>query len=214
MSKQISAKEAVAKIKDGMTIMVGGFLGCGSPEKLIDELVASGVKNLTVIANDAAWENKGVGKLFVNYQIKKYITSHLGTNETAQAQYNNHDIDIEFVPQGTLAERVRAGGMGLGGVLTPTGLGTMVAEGKTVINIDGKDFLLEKPLRADVAIIGASKADKEGNLMYYGTAQNFNPLMAMAADLVIAQADELVEIGQIEPQNVHVPAILVDFLVM
>jgi acetate CoA/acetoacetate CoA-transferase alpha subunit len=214
MAKQISVQEVAAKIKDGMSIMVGGFLGNGTPEKVIDAIVAGGVKNLTVITNDAAWENKGVGKLFVRKQVKKYIASHMGTNETVQNQYNAQELEVEFVPQGTLAERLRAGGSGLGGVLTQTGLGTLVAEGKQIIHIDGKDYLLEKPLYADVAILGASKADTMGNLMYYGVSQNFNPLMAMAADVVIVQPDMLVEVGEIAPEAVHVPAILVDFLVM
>lgn len=212
MNKFISLNDAVAKIKDGMTVMIGGFLANGSPEKLIDALVESGVKDLTVIANDTAYPDKGLGKLLVNGQIKKLIVSYIGATPQASEKMNSGEIEIEFVPQGTLAERVRAGGSGLGGFLTPTGLGTVVAEGKEIINVDGKDYLLEKPLHADVAIIGASVADKKGNLVYHGTSRNFNPLMATAADLVIVEPKKVVEIGEIEPENVHTPAILVDYI--
>ncbi len=213
MTKQITIQEAVAKIKDGMTIMVAGFLANGTPNKILDALAESNVKNLTVIANDAAYSNKGVGKLFVNKQIKKYIASHIGSNELIQEQMNNKEIEVELVPQGTLAERIRCGGHGLGGVLTQTGMGTIIAEGKQIITVDGKDYLLEKPLHADVALIGASKGDKDGNLVYFGTSQNFNPLMAMAADVVIAGIDNVVEVGEINPEQVHTPAILVDYIV-
>ena len=210
MNKIITFKEAVSKIKDGMTIMIGGFLGNGSPEKLIDALVESGVKNLTLICNDTAFPDKGVGKLIVNKQISKVYTSHIGTNPHSNEQLNSGELKIEFCPQGTLAERVRAAGAGLGGVLTPTGIGTIVAEGKEIITIDGKEFLLEKPLKADVALIGASIGDKSGNLIYKGTSQNFNPIMASAADLVIAEVNELVEVGSIPQEQVHTPAIFVD----
>lgn len=213
MTKQITIQEAVAKIKDGMTIMVAGFLANGTPNKILDALAESNVKNLTVIANDAAYSNKGVGKLFVNKQIKKYIASHIGSNELIQEQMNNKEIEVELVPQGTLAERIRCGGHGLGGVLSQTGMGTIIAEGKQIITVDGKDYLLEKPLHADVALIGASKGDKDGNLVYFGTSQNFNPLMAMAADVVIAGIDNVVEVGEINPEQVHTPAILVDYIV-
>ena len=212
MNKSISLKDAVAKIKDGMTIMVGGFLANGTPETIIDALVESGVKDLTLICNDTAYPDKGVGKLLVNKQLKKLIVSYIGATPQASEQMNAGEIEIEFVPQGTLAERVRAGGYGLGGILTPTGLGTVVQEGKEVINVDGKDYLLEKPLHADVALIGASIGDKEGNLLYKGTSQNFNPLMAGAADLVIAEVKELVETGDIAPESIHTPSILVDYI--
>lgn len=212
MSKFIGLNEALSKIKDGMTIMVGGFLANGTPETIIDALAESGVKDLTLICNDTAFPDKGVGKLLVNGQFKKLIVSYIGATPQASEQMNNGTIEIEFVPQGTLAERVRAGGFGLGGFLTPTGLGTVVAEGKQIINVDGKDYLLEKPLRADVALIGASVADKDGNLVYKGTSRNFNPLMAAAADLVIAEPQEVVETGTIEPENVHTPSILVDYI--
>lgn len=213
MNKQITIEEAVAKIKDGMTIMVGGFLANGTPNKILDALSESNVKNLTVIANDAAFSNKGVGKLFVHKQVKNYIASHIGSNELIQEQMNNNEINVTLVPQGTLAERIRCGGCGLGGVLTKTGMGTIIAEGKEVITVDGEDYLLEKPLRADIALIGATKGDTDGNLVYVGTSQNFNPLMAMAADMVIAGVDNLVNVGEIAPEAVHIPAILVDYIV-
>lgn len=212
MSKFISLEEALSKIKDGMTIMVGGFLANGTPETIIDALAKSGVKDLTLICNDTAYPDKGVGKLLVNRQLKKLIVSYIGATPQASEQMNAGEIEIEFVPQGTLAERVRAGGAGLGGFLTPTGLGTVVQEGKQVINVDGKDYLLEKPLRADVALIGASKGDKSSNLVYHGTSRNFNPLMAAAADTVIAEVKDLVEVGELDAENIHTPAMLVDFI--
>lgn len=213
MDKFISAEQAAAKVKDGMTLMIGGFLANGTPEKLIDALVRSGVGNLTIICNDTSFPDRGIGKLIVNKQIKKLYTTHIGTNPNTGEQMNAGELEIEFCPQGTLAERVRAGGSGLGGILTPTGLGTMVAEGKRIISVDGKDYLLEKPLRADIAFIGASLGDKSGNLVYRGTSQNFNPLMATAADLVIAQVEEVVEVGSIAAENVKTPAIFVDYIV-
>jgi len=213
MSKLISLEDAVAKIKDGSVIMVGGFMASGTPPRIIDALVNANVKDLTIICNDTAFPDKGVGRLVVNRQVKKVITSHIGTNPATQEQMNNGELVVEFVPQGTLAERVRAGGAGLGGFLTPTGLGTMVAEGKEIVTVDGKPFLLEKPLRADVALIGANKGDYEGNLIYRGNSQNFNPLMATATDLVIAEVETLVETGRICMEHVHTPGIFVDFIV-
>ncbi|BAX80585.1 CoA transferase subunit A [Labilibaculum antarcticum] len=213
MNKIISIKEAVAKLQDGMTIMIGGFLSVGTANNMIDEVVFSNVKNLTIICNDTAFADKGLGKLIANKQVTKVITSHIGTNPATIEQMNSGEITVEFSPQGTLAERVRSGGAGLGGVLTPTGLGTMVAEGKEIIIVDGKEFLLEKPLRADVALIGASVCDSIGNLTYRGTSQNFNPLMATAADLVIVEAQEMVEAGTLKPEEVKTPSIFVDFIV-
>ncbi len=213
MDKIISIEEAVAKVKDGMTIMIGGFLSVGTANNIVDRVVESGVKNLTIICNDTAFADKGLGKLIANKQVDKVITSHIGTNSATIEQMNNGEIQVEFSPQGTLAERVRSGGYGLGGVLTPTGLGTMVAEGKEIITVDGKEFLLEKPLRADVALIGASKSDAMGNLIYKGTTQNFNPLMAAAADLVIVEAQEMVEAGVLRPEEIKTPSIFVDFIV-
>ena len=213
MSKFISIEEAVSKVKDGMTIMVGGFLANGTPNKIVDALAKSGVKNLTLICNDTAYPDKGVGQLIANKQVKKLFVSHIGKNPHTSEQMNSGELEIEFCPQGSLAERVRAGGCGLGGILTQTGMGTIVAEGKQIVNVDGKDYLLEKPLRADIALVGASLGDKAGNLVYRGTSQNFNPLMASAADLVIAEINELVEVGEIAAENVKTPSIMVDFIV-
>ena len=213
LSKFISIEEAVSKVKDGMTIMVGGFLANGTPNKIVDALAKSGVKNLTLICNDTAYPDKGVGQLIANKQVKKLFVSHIGTNPHTSEQMNSGELEIEFCPQGSLAERVRAGGCGLGGILTQTGMGTIVAEGKQIVNVDGKDYLLEKPLRADIALVGASLGDKAGNLVYRGTSQNFNPLMASAADLVIAEINELVEVGEIAAENVKTPSIMVDFIV-
>ena len=213
MSKFISIEEAVSKVKDGMTIMVGGFLANGTPNKIVDALAKSGVKNLTLICNDTAYPDKGVGQLIANKQVKKLFVSHIGTNPHTSEQMNSGELEIEFCPQGSLAERVRAGGCGLGGILTQTGMGTIVAEGKQIVNVDGKDYLLEKPLRADIALVGASLGDKAGNLVYRGTSKNFNPLMASAADLVIAEINELVEVGEIAAENVKTPSIMVDFII-
>lgn len=213
MNKQISIKEAVSNIKDGMTIMIGGFLGNGSPHKVIEAISKTNIKNLTVICNDSGFPDKGVGILIVNKQVKKVITSHIGTNPGTMDQFNAKEIEVEFNPQGTLIERIRSGGAGLGGVLTPTGIGTVVAEGKDIITVDGKEFLLEKPIFADVAIIAASYGDEEGNLVYLGTSQNFNPIMATAAKTVIAEVSEIKKTGEIAKEAVHTPKIFVDYIV-
>lgn len=212
MNKRISYADAAAKITDGMTLMIGGFLGNGAPDKIIDELVKSGVKNLTLIVNDSGFPDKGCGKLVSNNQVKKLIVSHIGTNPDSGRKMNNGEMEIEFSPQGTLAERVRCGGSGLGGVLTPVGIGTVIEEGKQIINVDGKPYLLEKPLCADIALLRASLGDEKGNLVYMGTMQNFNPLMAMAADTVIAEVDEVVPVGEISPERVHTPHIFIDHI--
>jgi acetate CoA/acetoacetate CoA-transferase alpha subunit len=215
MSKVISIKEAVSKIKDGDVVMVGGFQVNGSPLKLIDALVEAGTKNLTLICNDTAWEDRGVGKLVVNKQFKKIMATHVGLNKQTGAQMASGETVVQLVPQGTMAERIRAAGYGLGGVLTPTGLGTLVAEeeGKQIINIDGKDFLLEKPLFADVAILFASKVDKNGNMVYKGAANNFNNVMAAAAKTTIVEAGELVEVGDLHPNSVNTPGVFVNYIV-
>ncbi|MEI7595767.1 MAG: CoA transferase subunit A [Bacteroidota bacterium] len=213
MKKKISIEEAVAKVKDGMTIMVAGFMANGTPNTVIEALSKTNVKNLTLICNDSAFPDKGVGLLIVNKQVKKIITSHIGTNPVTIDQLNAKEIEVEFNPQGTLAERIRCGGAGLGGFLTPTGLGTVVQDGKQILNIGGKDFILELPLRADVALLGASIADEEGNLFYKATSQNFNPVMATAADIVIAEAEQVVKTGGIQMESVHTPAIFVDYIV-
>ena len=213
MEKIRSIKDAVEKIKDGMTVMVGGFLGVGTPEALVDALVAKGVKNLTVICNDSAFPDRGIGKLIVNKQIKKLITSHIGTNPETGRQMNEGETEVELVPQGTLAERIRAAGAGLGGILTPTGVGTIVEQGKKKLEINGKEYLLELPIKADIALLKAEKADKKGNLIYRKSARNFNPIMATAADFVIVQVDEIVDVGEIDPDDVMTPGIFVDMIV-
>ena len=209
-----SCDEAVAPVKDGAVIMVGGFMACGTPEILIDALVKKGVKNLTVICNDGGWPDRGVGRLIAAGQVSRLIASHVGLNPEV-ARRSNTDagagrLELVLVPQGTLAERIRAGGAGLGGILTPTGVGTIIAKDKHIINIDGRDFLLETPLRADFALIRASKIDTFGNTIFYGTTKNFNPLMATAADYVIAGACEIVETGGIDPEAVHLSGIFVN----
>ncbi|MCK9254351.1 MAG: 3-oxoacid CoA-transferase subunit A [Bacteroidales bacterium] len=213
MNKIISIQEAVEKINDGMTIMIGGFLAAGSPHAIICAMVEKNIKDLTLIVNDTAFADKGIGLLVANRQVKKVITSHIGTNTASLEQFNNKELEVEFVPQGTLAERIRCGGAGLGGVLTPTGLGTVVEQGKQVINVNNKDYLLETALRADIALIGASIADEDGNLYYKGTTQNFNPLMATAADIVIAETRKLVKTGEIAMENVHTQALFIDYIV-
>ncbi|MCM8711194.1 acetate CoA-transferase subunit alpha [Clostridium sp. SYSU_GA19001] len=213
MNKIRTIDEVMEYIKDDMTIMIGGFMGVGTPEHIIDAMVKKGVKNLTVIANDTAWPNKGIGKLIVNKQIKKMITSHIGLNPETGRQMNNGELIVELVPQGTLAERIRCGGSGLGGFLTPTGVGTLVEEGKQKLKINDVEYLLELPLKADVAIIGASVVDKQGNAFYNGSTRNFNPIMATAADIVIAGAEKIVEVGEIDPSHVITPGIFVDYIV-
>ncbi|WP_427337900.1 acetate CoA-transferase subunit alpha [Caloranaerobacter sp. DY30410] len=212
-NKLISVDQAAEYVKDGMTVMIGGFLGVGSPNKIIDALVEKGVKDLTLIANDTAFPEVAIGKLIVNKQIKKVIASHIGTNKETGRQMTEGETEVVLVPQGTLAERIRAAGAGLGGILTPTGIGTVVEEGKRKIEIDGKEYLLELPLRADVALIKGAKVDKKGNVYYRNSARNFNPIMAMAADLVIVEAEEVVEVGEIDPNEVITPGIFVDYIV-
>ena len=212
-----SFSEAVLPIKDGSVIMIGGFMLCGTPEKLVNAVAEKGIKNLTIISNDAGYPGRGVGKLLANGQIKTLITTHVGLNPDVAKYLNDPILKDSFecilVPMGTLAERVRAGGSGLGGILTPTGIGTLIAEGKEVINIEGKDYLLEKALRADFALIRASKIDKFGNTIYYGTSKNFNPLIATAADHVIAGACEIVETGSLDPDFIHTSGIFIDAIV-
>jgi acetate CoA/acetoacetate CoA-transferase alpha subunit len=213
MQDGISAEKAAAMIPDGASVMFGGFLGVGSPERVIDALVARGARGLTLICNDTASPTVGVGKLIEAGCVARVKASHIGTNPTTQKKMISGEIDVELVPQGTLAERIRAGGSGLGGVLTPTGVGTVVSEGKQVIEIDGESFLLEKPLRADFALLRAHEADHFGNLTYRLTAANFNPVMALAADCVIAEPEEIVPVGVIPPDAVRTPGVLVHHLV-
>ena len=212
-NKVISIDSAMDLIQDGMTIMVGGFLGAGSPDTLIDAIVKKGVKDITLISNDTGFTDIGVGKWIVNKQIKHVITSHIGTNRETGNQMNSGEIDVTLVPQGTLIERIRCAGGGLGGVLTPTGIGTIVEEGKQKITVDGKEYLLETPLKADLALVFATFADKKGNLVHCKAAKNFNMLIPFAADIVIAQANEIVEIGEIDQEDVMTPGAVVDYVV-
>lgn len=214
MNKVVTLEEALNHIKDGMTIAVGGFLGCGTPHAIIDALAEKGVKDLTLICNDTAYVDFGTGKLIVNKQIKTLYASHIGTNKETGNQMNAGELEVHLNPQGTLAERLRAAGNGLGGFLTTTGVGTLIEEGKEKMEIDGKTYLLEKPLKADVALIFGHKVDKKGNIVYRGATRNFNPLMALAADLVIVEAENLVEVGEISPDDVETPGILVDYIVV
>ncbi len=211
MSKEITIDQAVDMIKDGMTVMIGGFLAAGSANKIIEAMVKAGKKDLTIICNDTAYPDKGSGLLVASGCVKKCIVSHIGTNPVTEQKMKDGEMEVELVPQGTLAERVRIGGAGIGGFLTTTGLGTLAAEGKRVIEVEGREYLLELPLRADVALIGASVADKHGNLIYRGTSQNFNPLMATAADVVIAEVKESVD--SMAPETIRTPFLFVDYIV-
>jgi acetate CoA/acetoacetate CoA-transferase alpha subunit len=211
--KTVSVEDAVAMIPEGATLMIGGFMGVGSPERVIDELVRQRKRNLTVIANDTAVPGRGIGKLVDAGLVRRTIASHIGLNPETQRQMIAGKMAVDLIPQGTLIERIRAGGCGLGGVLTPTGIGTVVEEGKQRIELDGKSFLVETALHADFALINALLADYLGNLAYALTARNFNPVIAMAAEITIVTADNIVPIGVIAPDHVVTPAPLVDFLV-
>jgi acetate CoA/acetoacetate CoA-transferase alpha subunit len=211
--KTIPVERAVALIPDGASLMIGGFMGVGTPERLIDELVRQGKRDLTVIANDTAAPGRGIGKLISAGMVGKTIASHIGLNPETQQQMLAGKMAVDLVPQGTLIERIRAGGHGLGGVLTPTGVGTVVEEGKRRIDVDGKSYLLETALRADFALVNAFLADYRGNLYYALTARNFNPVIAMAADTVIVTAENIVPVGVIAPDHVVTPAALIDYLV-
>ena len=213
MDKVKSLAEAVANICDGQSIMVAGFLSAGAPVKLVDGILEKGVKDLTLIANDTSTPDHSLGKLIVGKRASRVISSHVGKNKETGRQMTAGELDVELVPQGTLAERIRCAGAGLGGFLTPTGVGTSVEEGKQKITVDGREFLIEKPIRADVALLRAWKADKIGNLVFKGAGRNFNPMMAMAADLVIAEAEIIVEVGEIHPDDVVVPGTLVDVVI-
>ena len=212
MDKIRTIDEAASYIKDGMTVAVGGFIGAGTPEKLVDAVIAKGIKNLTLICNDTAFPDKGVGKWVVNKVVSSIIVSHIGTNPETGRQMNAGELEVELVPQGTLAERVRAAGAGLGGILTPTGIGTVAEEGKEKITVNGKEYLLELPLKADVALLKGSIVDKKGNIYYKKATRNFNPLMATAADLVIVEAEKIVEVGELDPTDVMTPSIFVDII--
>lgn len=214
MKGALTPEAAAERIPDGASVMIGGFVAVGSPLRLIDALVARGARGLTVIANDTARPGLGIGKLISAGCVARVIASHIGLNPDTQRGLKEGRIAVDLVPQGTLVERIRAGGMGLGGVLTPTGLGTEVAAGKQILEIEGRSYLLELPLRADFALIGAWQADHVGNLIYEFTAQNFNPVMALAADTVIAEPESIVPVGVIPPDAVRTPGVLVDHLLV
>lgn len=211
--KTISVDKAVGMIPNGASLMIGGFMGVGTPERLVDEIVRQGKRDLSVIANDTAKPGTGIGKLVSAKLVRKAIVSHIGLNPEAQQQMLAGEMSVELIPQGTLVERIRAGGYGLGGILTPTGIGTVVEEGKRKIDVGGKQYLLEEPLRADFALVQTFLADYLGNLAYALTARNFNPLMAMAAATVIVVSEHIVPVGLIAPDHVVTPAPLVDYIV-
>ncbi|MGA2127893.1 MAG: 3-oxoacid CoA-transferase subunit A [Xanthobacteraceae bacterium] len=211
--RTISVEDAVAMVPDGASLMIGGFMGVGTPERLVDELVRQGKSKLAVIANDTAMPGRGIGKLVSAGLVARTVASHIGLNPETQQQMIAGTMAVDLVPQGTLIERIRAGGFGLGGILTPTGVGTMVEEGKQRMDVAGKSYLLETALRADFALVHAFLADYTGNLSYALTARNFNPVIAMAADIVIVTAEHIVPVGLIAPDHVVTPAAIVDYLV-
>lgn len=213
MAKVIEIEKFLMLIHDGMTIMVGGFLGVGAPDRLIDGLIESGLKDLTIICNDTSFPDKNIGKLIVKGMVKRVYTSHIGTNPESGRLMNEGKLEVILTPQGTLAEQVRAAGAGLGAVITPTGLGTIVEEGKEKLVVDGMTYLVEKPLKADIALIRGHLVDHKGNIVYDKTARNFNPLMATAAKVVIVEADKIVEVGTLNPDNIHTPGVFIDYIV-
>jgi acetate CoA/acetoacetate CoA-transferase alpha subunit len=210
----VSAQEAVRRVEKGATIMVGGFNYGGIPYTLVDALLDAGTDGLTLISNDTAYENVGHGKLVAQGRGKKVIASHVGLNKKTGELYRDGKMELELSPQGTFVERIRAGGYGLGGFLTPAGVGTVVEEGKQVLEVDGKKYLLELPLRADVALVRAHKADRMGNLVYRGTNRNFNPAMAAAAEVTVAEVDSVVDVGELDPDHIVTQGILIDMLVV
>lgn len=211
--RTISAEEAVAKIEDGASLLVGGFMAVGTPERIIDEIVRQGKHELTIIANDTASPGVGIGKLIGAKLVRKVIASHIGLNPETQEQMMGGGLIVDLVPQGTLIERIRAGGYGLGGVLTPTGVGTEVENDKQKMQVKGQTYLVEVALRADFALVHAFLADYLGNLSYALTARNYNPIVAMAGDTVIATAEHIVPVGVIAPDHVMTPAPVVDYLI-
>lgn len=213
MKGALQAEAAAALIPDGASLLIGGFMAVGTPERLIDALLTRGAQGLTVIANDTAMPGRGIGKLISAGAVARAVVSHIGLNPETQAKMIAGEIEVELVPQGTLIERIRAGGVGLGGVLTPTGLGTEVENSKRVIEVDGRRFLLEAPIKADFALLAAYQADYVGNLCYSLTAQNFNPMMALAGRTVIAEPESIVPVGVIPPDAVRTPGVLVDHLI-
>ena len=213
MSKVISMEQALSYIKDGSTIMIGGFGAVGTPMGIVNAILKAGIKDLTIISNDTGWEDRGLGVLITARRVKKVIVSHIGTNKQSGAQLNAGELEVELVPQGTLAERIRCAAFGLGGALTPTGIGTAVEEGKQSIVVQGKQYMLEEPLHADVALLHGYVVDKAGNITYKGAMVNFNHVMAGAAAVTIVEATKLVEIGKIDPNHVVTPGIFIDYVV-
>ncbi|ODM58951.1 CoA transferase subunit A [Vibrio harveyi] len=214
MKKAATTEQIESLLHDGMTIMIGGFMATGAPERLIDLLIKKDIKNITLISTDTGSPGRGSSRLIAEKRVKKLYASHIGTNPETGKQMNEGTLEVELVPQGTLAERIRSAGAGLGGVLTPTGLGTIVAENKRLIEVDGKQYLLEMPLKADLALIRGSKVDRRGNVFYSKTTQNFNPLMATAAETVVVEPEQIVELGDIEPEAVHTPSLYVDYILV
>ncbi|MDN8599435.1 acetate CoA-transferase subunit alpha [Citrobacter sp. S2-9] len=213
-TKLITLQDATGFFRDGMTIMVGGFMGVGTPPRLVEALLESGVRDLTLIANDTAFVDTGIGPLIVNGRVSKVIASHIGTNPETGRRMIAGEMDVQLVPQGTLIEQIRCGGAGLGGFLTPTGVGTVVEDGKQTMTLDGKTWLLERPLRADLALIRAHRADMLGNLTYQLSARNFNPLIALAADITLVEPDEMVETGELLPDQIITPGAVIDHIVI
>lgn len=213
MDKVVSIDKAMEKLRDGLTVLIPGFVNVGVPETLIKGIIDKGYTDLNIISNNTSVKGRGIGLLVHQNRIRHITCSHIGSNTETVEKVVAGELGVTFVPQGTLCERVRAGGAGIGGVLTPTGLGTPIAEGKPVIEVDGRKYLLEKALRADVALIHAWKADKMGNLVYRRTARNFNVIFATAADFVIVEAEQIVETGTLDPDNIHTPGCLVDIIV-
>ena len=211
--KHLRLQQASRYFRDGMTIMVGGFMGVGTPLRLVNALLESGVRDLTIIANDTAFVDVGIGPLIVNGRVNKVIASHIGTNPETGRRMIAGEMEVQLVPQGTLIEQIRCGGAGLGGILTPTGVGTIVEDGKQMLTLEGKTFLLERPLRADLALIRAHLADPIGNLTYRLSARNFNPLIALAADVTLAEADEIVPVGAIAPDQIMTPGAVIDHII-
>ncbi len=212
-NKLISKAEFVSMIPNGASIMVGGFMNIGTAEEIIDEMLKTDVRDLTIICNDAGLPGIGVGKLIDAGKVKKLIASHIGLNPVAGEKMTDGSMEVELIPQGTLAERIRAGGSGLGGFLTPTGIGTIVQEGKPIMEIDGKKYIVEKPLKADFAFLLGHVVDKKGNVVYSKTIRNFNPLMATAAEHVVVLARKVVEIGEINPDHIITPHIFIDHII-
>jgi 3-oxoacid CoA-transferase subunit A len=214
MDKTKNIEDVIGRVRDGMTLLMGGFGLCGIPENLVKALLQQGSKDLTIISNNAGVDDAGIGLLIANGQVKKMISSYIGENKALEQKLINNEIEVELNPQGTLAERVRAGGAGIAGFYTPTGVGTVIAEGKEVREFDGRKYVLERGLRGDVAFVKAYRADTHGNLTYRKTARNFNPVMATAADYVIAEAEEIVPAGQLNPDDIVTPGVYIDAVVL